>query len=81
VGEVKSPLEEPGRAREIPATEVGETEGDQSEEQREGMIGLLSDPHGGFSVFDGRIEPAKLWEHLGEPGLGPASRHFPLPSP
>ena len=51
--ETKSPLENPSRVREIPATEVDETEGEQCVGQREGMIGLLSDPHGGFRVPDG----------------------------
>jgi hypothetical protein len=65
---IEVPLENPDRAREIPATEVGETESEQSVAQRVGMIGLLSDPHRGFGMFDGIIELAELGEHNGEPG-------------
>src|SRR5262249_27378039 len=67
-GKVEAALENMGRAREISATEVGETESDHCEVQREGMIGRLSDPHGGLGVSDGFIEPAELGERLGEPG-------------
>src|SRR5262245_42864717 len=60
VGVVEDPLENPRCTWEMPAMEKHETEGDQCEGQREGMIGLLTDPHGGLGVSDGRIEPAKL---------------------
>ena len=66
--EVEAPLEDPGRAREIPATEVGAPETEQPEVQRVGMIGRFSDPHGGLGVPDGLVEPAELGEHVGEPG-------------
>ena len=66
--EVEAPLEDPSRAREIPATQVDEAEIEQSEVQREGMIGLFSDPHGGRGVPDGLVEPTELGEHAGEPG-------------
>ena len=63
-----TPLEDPGPAREVPATEVGEAETEQPEVQREGMIGRLRDPHGGLGVSDGLVEPAELGEHVGEAG-------------
>jgi hypothetical protein len=66
--EVEAPLEDPGCAREIPATEMGEAEIEQPGEQREGMIGRLSDPHGGLGLPDGLVEPAELGECVGEPG-------------
>src|SRR5262245_32070145 len=37
--EVEAPLEDPGRSREIPATEVGSAESEQSVVQRVGMVG------------------------------------------
>src|SRR5262245_1919334 len=33
------------------------------------MIGPLSNPHGGFSVSDGRIEAAEVGENFGEQGF------------
>ena len=48
--QVEAPLEDPGRAREISPTEVGEAEIEQPAIQREGIIGRLSDPHGGLGV-------------------------------
>ena len=42
---------------------------DQSNAQRERMIGLLSDPHGDLGVLNGLIESADLREHNGEVGL------------
>jgi len=65
---VEAPLEEPGRAWEIPATEVGKAETEQSAAQRKGMIGRLSDPHGGLGVPDRLVETAELGERVGEPG-------------
>ena len=43
--EVEAPLEDPGRAREIPAAEVSAPEINQPAVQCEGMIGRFSDPH------------------------------------
>jgi hypothetical protein len=48
---------------------VGKAETAQPEVQRVGMIGHLSDPHGGLGVSDGLVEPAELGEHVGEVGL------------
>ena len=69
--EVEASLEDPGRAREIPATEVDEAEIEQPPVQREGMIGRFSDPHGGLGVPDGLVEPTELGEHVGEAGPEP----------
>ena len=66
--EVEAPLEDPGRAWEIPATEVGAPEFEQPEVDRPGMISRCSDLHGRLSVPDGLVEPADLGEHVGEPG-------------
>ena len=67
--ELEAPLEDPGRAREVPATEVSAPETGQPVPQREGMIGRFRDPHGGLGVPDGLVEPAELGEHVGEVGL------------
>src|SRR3989442_13943252 len=72
--EVEAPLEDPGRAREIPTTEVGAAEIEQPEVQRVGMIGGFSDPHGGLGVPDGLVKPAELGEHVGE--VGPRVRRL-----
>ena len=64
--ELETPLEDPGRAREIAATEVGAPEIEQPQVQRKGMIGRFGDPHGGLGVPDGLVEPAELGEHVGE---------------
>jgi hypothetical protein len=45
---------------------VGEAEIEQPDVQREGMIGRLSDLHGGLGVPDGLVESAELGEHVGE---------------
>jgi hypothetical protein len=66
--EIQAPLEDLGCAWEIPATEVGAAEIEQSPAQREGMIGRFGDLHGGLGVADGLVEPAELGEHVGEPG-------------
>jgi hypothetical protein len=66
--DVEAPLEDSGRAREVPATEVGEAEIDQPLAQREGMIGRFSDPHSGLGVPDGLVEPPELGEHVGKAG-------------
>ncbi len=67
--EVEAALEDPRRAGEIPAAEVGEPEIGQRVVQREGMmIGRLGDLHGGLGVPDGLVEPAELGEHVGKPG-------------
>ena len=71
---VEAPLEDPGRAWEVPATEVGEAETEQPEIQRQGMIGRFRDPHGGLSVADGLVEPAELGEQVGE--VGPRERRL-----
>jgi hypothetical protein len=47
---------------------VGETEIEHPKVQRPVMIGRFSDPHGGFGVPDGLVEPAELGEHIGDPG-------------
>jgi hypothetical protein len=70
--EVEASIEDPRRAWEIPATEVGEAEIEQRPDQREGMIGCLSDPHGGLAVPDRLVELAELGEHDGE--IGPRER-------
>jgi hypothetical protein len=49
---------------------VGETESEQPEIEREGMIGRFSDLRGGLGVPDGLVEPAQLGEHVGEVGPG-----------
>src|SRR5262249_29253540 len=64
--EVEAPLEGPGRAGQISPTHEGEAEIMQRKGQREGMIGLLSDFHGGLGMPDGLIEPAELGERAGE---------------
>src|SRR5262249_8594396 len=69
--EVEAPLEDPGRSREIPATEVGSAESEQSVVQRVGMVGFLSDPDRGLGVPDGLVEPAEVREHLGKVGSRP----------
>src|SRR4029450_9018309 len=66
--EVEASLEDPGRAWEIPATELGAAQIEQPDGQREGMIGRSSGLHGGLGVPDGLIEPAELGEDVGEDG-------------
>ena len=66
--EVEAPLEERGRAWEVPATEVGTAKIEQSPVQRERMIGRFSDPHGGLGVSDCFVEPTELGEHVGQAG-------------
>ena len=64
--EVEAPLEGLDRAWEIPATQMDVAAIVQPAEQREGMIGRFTDPHGGLGVPDGLVEPAELREHVGE---------------
>src|SRR4030095_4044441 len=66
--QVEGSLEDPGRAREISATEVGVAMSEQPPVQRDGMGGRFGDAHGGLSVPDGLVEPANLREHVGERG-------------
>ena len=68
--EVVATLQDPGRAREIPATEVDEAETEQPVIQREGMIGRFSDLHGGLGLPDGLVEPTEFGEHIGEAAPG-----------
>src|SRR4029450_7838225 len=66
--EVEASLEDPGRAWEIPATEVDEAEIEQPPVQRPGMIGRLSSPQGCLGVPDCLVESAEVGEHVGEVG-------------
>ena len=66
--EVETSLEDPRRVWEIPTTEVGAAEIEQTPVQREGMIGRFSDAHGGLGVPDSLVELAELGEHVGEEG-------------
>jgi hypothetical protein len=71
--EVEIPFKDADRAREIPATKVGEPEFKQSEVHRQEMIDRFRDLHSGLGMPDGLVEPAKLGEHGGEacPGERP----------
>ena len=64
--EVEASLEDPGRAWEISAAEVGAAEIEQPVVQRQGMISGFSDPHSRVRVLGGLVEPAELGEHVGE---------------
>src|SRR5262249_41743268 len=68
--ELVAPLESPDRQRNVAATEMGETEVDQSQRQGVGMISRFRGPHGSTGVLDGLIEPATLGEHVGQPPGG-----------
>ena len=65
--DVQALLEDPNRTQGVPATEAGAAELEQHEGQREGMIGRLSDLHGGLGVAHGLVESAELGKHVGEP--------------
>src|SRR5215468_2659789 len=67
--EIEAPLEDWRRLRCVPPTEISQAEIEQSEQQREGMIGRLSNPDGDFGMCDGLIELPEIGEYLGKRGL------------
>src|SRR5262249_35370326 len=50
----------------VSATQVRPAEMEQPKEQREWMIGLLGDPHCGFAMSDGLVDPAEVGKRKGK---------------
>src|SRR5262245_62140434 len=55
-----------GRAQEVSAMEMHQAEVEQPPEQRVWMIGLLGDPHRGFSMPDSLVVTAEDGKHAGK---------------
>ena len=66
---VEAPFEDPDRAREVPATEVGDPKIAQPEGECKGVISRFRGPHGVLGVPDRLVELADLGEHVGEVDL------------